>query len=93
MKLKVAELGDIEGTLKLHYKYQVDSISDKDKEDGFVTTPFTKEQLTNLINNEKGLFVAEKNGEIVAYVMSASWHFWSVWPMFSHMINESPLES
>ncbi len=88
VKLKIAELSDIEGTLKLHYKYQVDSISEQDKKDGFVTTPFTKEQLTNLICNEKGLFVAEKNGEIVAYVMAASWQFWSVWPMFAHMIKD-----
>lgn len=88
MKFKIAELSDIEGTLKLHYKYQIDSISELDKTDGFVTTPFTKEQLTGLVQNEQGLFVAEKDGEIVAYVMAASWQFWSAWPMYSFMMDD-----
>ena len=44
MQLKVAELNDIDGILKLHYKYQIDSIKEDDKKDGFVTTAFTKEQ-------------------------------------------------
>ena len=90
MEYKVAELSDIESTLKLHYKYQVDSIDKKDKKDGFITTPFTKKQLANLINNEKGLFVAKKDGCVIAYAMSASWKFWSIWPMFTYMIEELP---
>ena len=53
MELKIAELCDIEATLALHYKYQIDSIAEEDKADGFVTTPFTKEQLTELITMEK----------------------------------------
>ncbi len=31
MQLKVAELSEIDDVLELHYKYQVDSISDKNK--------------------------------------------------------------
>ena len=90
MKYKIAELSDIPGVLELHYKYQVDSILEEDKEDGFVTTAFTKEQLTDLINEEKGLFIGTKDGQVVAYVMSASWQYWSIWPMFAHMINDLP---
>jgi hypothetical protein len=90
LNFKIAELSDIEATLKLHYKYQVDSIEEEDKKDGFVTTPFTSEQLTALINEEQGLFIAKENGEVLAYAMAASWHFWSVWPMFAHMIKELP---
>ncbi len=90
MEFKVAELSDIEKTLELHYKYQIDSISEGDKSDGFVTTPFTEEQLTNLIKDEQGLFIGIENGEIKAYAMSASWNFWSVWPMFSRMIEDLP---
>ena len=88
MKLKIAELSDIESILKLHFKYQVDSIAQEDKNDGFVTTPFTKEQLTNLISQEQGLFIALENDEVVGYVMSASWEFWSIWPMFAYMIKD-----
>jgi len=86
LELKVAELSDIEDTLKLHYRYQIDSINEEDKKDGFVTTPFTHDQLQALIEEEQGLFIARKDGEVVAYVMAASWQFWSRWPMFAYMI-------
>jgi len=86
LELKIAQLSDIEDTLKLHYRYQVDSINEEDKKDGFVTTPFTHDQLQALIEEEQGLFIARKDGEVVAYVMAASWQFWSRWPMFAYMI-------
>ena len=86
MKFQVAELSDIEDILKLHFKYQIDSIKEEDKKDGFVTTAFTKEQLTKLIQEEQGLFIAKKDNKVVAYVMAASWQFWSAWPMFAYMI-------
>ena len=88
MKLKIAELSDIESILKLHFKYQVDSIEEEDKKDGFVTTAFTKEQLSSLIVEEQGLFIAIEDDEVVGYVMSASWEFWSIWPMFAYMIQD-----
>ena len=86
MRLKVAELSDIDETLELHYRYQIDSIAEEDKKDGFVTTPFTRNELAELITKENGLFIARKNGRVVAYVMAASWEFWSAWPMFAFMI-------
>lgn len=90
MKLKIAETSDIDKVLKLHYKYQIDSINEEDKKDGFVTTPFTKEQLTKLITEEQGLFIALDGDEAVAYVMAASWEFWSAWQMFAYMIKDLP---
>jgi len=90
MQYKIAELSDIEAILKLHAKYQIDSIKEEDKKDGFVTTSFTKEELTELIEQEQGLFVAKEGDEVLAYVMSASWEFWSKWAMFQHMINDLP---
>ena len=86
LELKVAEIDDINDTLKLYYRYQVDSINEEDKKDGFVTTPFTHDQLQALIEQEQGLFIAKKDGEVVAYVMAASWQFWSQWAMFAYMI-------
>ena len=89
MEICNAKPTDIDAVLKLHYKYQVDSIKDEDKKDGFVTTPFTKEQLTRLVESENGLFIAKTNDdEVVAYVMAASWKFWSAWPMYKFMIND-----
>ena len=88
MQLKIAQLCDIEATLKLHAKYQIDTIKEADKKDGFVTTAFTKEELTDLIEKEQGLFIAKEGEEVLAYVMAASWEFWSQWAMFEHMIKD-----
>jgi hypothetical protein len=52
MQLRVAQLSDIDETLALHYRYQIVSIADEDKKDGFVTTLFTNEELADLINYE-----------------------------------------
>lgn len=90
MKLKIAEISDIDNVLKLHYRYHVDFINEEDKQDGFVTTPFTKEQLRELVEEEKGLFIAVLGGNVVAYVMAASWQFYSKWPMFAFMIENLP---
>jgi len=88
LQLKIAELSDIPKVLELHSKYQVDSINEEDKKDGFVTTAFTTEQLTDLISKESGLFIGIQDGTVVAYVMAASWNFWSIWPMFEFMIQD-----
>ncbi len=88
MTFKIAELCDIDKVLELHYRYQVDSILEADKKDGFVTTAFTKDQLSDLINKEQGLFIAKKDDQVVAYVMAASWQFWSIWPMFRFMVKD-----
>ncbi|WP_240464844.1 GNAT family N-acetyltransferase [Paraferrimonas sp. SM1919] len=90
IELAVATTADIEQVLELHFRYQVDSIKEEDKADGFVTTPFTKEQLTALIEQESGLFIAKQDNRVIAYVMAASWRFWSVWPMFAYMIKALP---
>lgn len=88
MQYRVAKVDDIESVLKLHSKYQVDSIKEEDKKDGFVTTVFRPEQLKELIEQEQGVFIGVRDGEVVAYVMAASWQFWSRWPMFAHMIKD-----
>lgn len=84
--LKVATLSHVKEILTLHYKYQVDSISEDDKADGFITTAFTESHLTRLIEDESGLFIATVDNKIVAYAMAASWTFWSQWPMFEFMV-------
>lgn len=80
---KVADIGQVTALLR---RYQVETISDEDKKDGFVTTKLTEAQLVALIEQERGLFVAKQAGKVVAFVMAASWSFWSPWPLFQHMI-------
>lgn len=86
MQYKIATTADVEAVLKLHAKYQINTIQEEDKKDGFVTTAFSKEELLDLIVKERGLFIATKDTEVLAYVMSASWEFWSRWEMFAFMI-------
>ena len=86
IELRRGRLLDIPEVLELHFKYQIDSIKEEDKKDGFVTTAFTKEELTSLIEEENGLFLCFVNEKLVAYVMSASWSFWSVWRMLKYML-------
>ena len=90
IKYRRATIDDIQGVLELHYRYQIDSIKEEDKKDGFVTTAFDVSQLTDLIDEENGLFVGLNDEKIVAYAMAASWQFWSRWPMFAHMLNDLP---
>jgi len=90
MHLKIAQLSDIDAVLRLHAKYQLASIQEEDKKDGFVTTAFSVEELTELITQESGLFIAVEGEEVLAYVMSASWGYWSQWAMFAHMIEDLP---
>jgi len=90
MKLKIAEIKDIENILKLHTKYQLSTISEEDKKDGFITTGFSKEELKNIIEKEKGIFIAIENNVVLGYVMSASWQYWSKWPMFAYMVEDLP---
>ena len=90
MKLKIATIDDIDGILKLHSKYQVNTINEEDKKDGFVTTAFSKEELRNIITKEQGIFIAVDNDIVVGYVMSASWYYWEQWDMFAFMIKQLP---
>jgi len=86
MEYKIATANDIDATLALHQKYQIDTIKEEDKKDGFVTTAFSKEELEALISKERGLFIAKEGTQVKAYVMSASWEFWSKWDMFAFMM-------
>ncbi len=98
MIYREATVSDIDAVLALHSKYQIDSIAEEDKKDGFVTTPFTRQQLSELIERESGLFIALDEADegpsgvkrVAAYVMAASWQFWSRWPLFAFMIADLP---
>ena len=86
MEYKIATIDDIEGVLSIHRKYHIDTVSDRDRKDGFVTTQLDEDLLAELIQKEKGLFIAVDNDKIVAYVMAASWEYCSKWPIFQYMI-------
>lgn len=88
-----ATLADIPKIAELQSIYHVSTISEADKPDGFVTTLFTEQQFQDIIEKEQGLAIAcddEDGDAIVAYVMAASWEYWSAWPLFQHMIQDLP---
>lgn len=88
-----ATLADIPKIAELQSIYHVSTISLEDKPDGFVTTLFTEQQFQDIIEKEQGLAIAcddEDGNTIVAYVMAASWEYWSAWPLFQHMIQDLP---
>lgn len=89
LELQLAKLDDIQGVLALQELYLVSNLSEEEKKSGFVTTPFSIEQLTHVINNE-GLFIAKDDNKIIAYIFAESWDFFSQWPIFEHMISLFP---
>ncbi len=88
---EVATLEAIPGLMTLQKRYHVDTISDEDRPQGFVTTLFTPEQMGKLIEEEQGIVIARApDGEIIGYAMNGSWDYWSAWPLFQHMIADLP---
>ncbi|MGI6553031.1 MAG: GNAT family acetyltransferase [Bacillota bacterium] len=85
-----ATLEDITAILELQKKYHISTIREEDKADGFVTTFFTVEQFQELIEKENGISIACDGEKLAAYVMAASWDYWSAWPLFQYMIKELP---
>ena len=90
MMIAQATMYDFEGIRSLLKANHIDSISEKDKPDGFVTTNFTDAQLETLIVHEHGVTIAKENGKVLSFAMAASWEFWSEWPFFAHMIEKLP---
>ncbi|WP_425539213.1 GNAT family N-acetyltransferase [Microaceticoccus formicicus] len=87
---RCANAEDLEGIKELQQKYHVSTIKEEYKKDGFVTTLFTDEQFLALIEKENGLVIALDGDKIISYAMSASWEYWSEWPLFRHMIQDLP---
>ena len=84
MTVRLATIEDMQGVKALLRKYHRDTISDEDRPDGFVTTAITDEQLTKLIEKEKGVtIIAEPvEGEpdkVRGFCFAAPWEFWTAW--------------
>ena len=89
MTLRNATLHDIEKVVILQDKYLLANTPENERQNGFVTTPFTVPQLEEVIGLD-GLFVADDQGDIVAYAFAASWEYFSQWAIFPFMVNRFP---
>ncbi len=67
IQFEIAKNTDIEGVLTLQDLYLVSNMTEEEKSSGFVTTPFSVEQLQEVISQE-GLFIAKDNHKIIAYI-------------------------
>ena len=76
---------DIPGILQLQALNLVTNLTDQEKQNGFVTTPFTENQLQDLIN-VAGLAVIENADAIAGYAAAAGWEYFRGRPMFDFML-------
>lgn len=79
-----ATTADLLGVLDLQKKNLVNFLSEEQKQDGFVTTPFTIEQLEALVERE-GLFVLDDQGRVGGYTVAAGWDSFVGRPLFELM--------
>ena len=81
---------DIEGVLLLQEKYLYRNLTEIERESGFVTTPFTVNQLEEILH-ENGIFIAENEiGDIIAYAFAGSWKYFEQWEIFNFMVSRFP---
>src|SRR5690554_4196440 len=87
---RIANKSDINGVLSLQEKYLYRNLSEKEREEGFVTTPFTVSQLEEILE-QNGLFVAEnEKNDIIAYAFAGSWKYFEQWEIFNFMVSRFP---
>jgi hypothetical protein len=80
---------DFEGILALQSRNLYANIAAEAWAGGFVTTPFTPDLLRQLLI-QSGVFVAEADRQIVAYVLAGDWDFFSQWEIFRLMMARLP---
>jgi hypothetical protein len=76
IQFETAKMSDINGILALQDLYLVANLLEEEKASGFVTTPFTTQQLTEVIQKSE-LFIAKDNHKIIAYIFAGSWDFFN----------------
>lgn len=81
---------DIPGVLALQEEYLYRNMTEEERKQGFVTTPFTQKQIEDILK-ENGLFVAKNEaGIVVAYIFAASWTYFEQWEIFNYMVSRFP---
>lgn len=87
---RIASIKDLEAVLMLQEKYLFKNLSESERKKGFVTTPFTIGQITEIMM-QNGLFVAENElDEIIAYAFAGSWSYFEQWEIFNFMTSRFP---
>jgi putative acetyltransferase len=89
--IRAAKLTDIPDVIALQSLYLFANLSEQERALGFVTTPFTTEQITRVMEEEAGLYIAVQGEKVIGYAFGACWGFWSEWPIFNYMVERFSL--
>jgi len=89
MNSRKATESDIGGILDLQEMYLYSQLDEEERKNGFVTTPFTPEQIKDIIG-KSGLFLCEDGDQIIAYVFAGTWDYYEQWPIFPYMTSRFP---
>lgn len=90
IKTSIGDKNDINGVLALQEKNLYSNLNHLERQNGFVTTPFTANQIEAIIN-QNGLFVAKnENHSIIAYAFAGSWSYFEQWEIFKFMASRFP---
>lgn len=90
IELRLAASADVDDILALHMKNHVATLGD-DLSDGFLASNFTREQMEDLVEREKGVAIARgEDGELLAYATAAPWAYWSQFPFFAYLATQVP---
>jgi hypothetical protein len=84
-----ADASHIAGFLALQEENLLTNVPEEAHAGGFVTTPFTEEQLRHMLAKED-IFVAVHEGEVVGYLVAASWPYLSQYLIFAYMVTLLP---
>jgi hypothetical protein len=89
METRTGTAEDIPGIVALHAQNLLTNLPADQLSDGFVTTPFTPELISDLLA-QQGVFVAIQDNRVIAYALAGSWNFFDRWPIFPHMVGLMP---
>lgn len=90
IQTRIGNKTDINGILSLQDRNLFSNLTETERENGFVTTPFTKKQIEEIIK-QNGIFIAENNENlIVAYAFAGSWKYFEQWEIFNFMVARFP---
>ena len=82
VKTRIGNKADIDGILSLQEKYLYRNLNELERKSGFVTTPFTVNQIEEILL-QNGIFIAENEQQIiVAYAFAGSWKYFEQWGNF-----------
>ncbi|MCK9450956.1 MAG: hypothetical protein M0Q90_04645 [Bacteroidales bacterium] len=90
IQTRIGNNQDIEGVLALQDKYLHSKLTETERKSGFVTTPFTTNQIEEIIK-QNGIFIAEnEKNNLIAYAFAGSWKYFEQWEIFNFMVARFP---